>query len=167
MKHRNTLLLFLLLVLTGTAGWAGELEIFIRNKTFSGPYFSSGGQIYIPLQDLARCARLTLHSKGSAYCLFNPETGDKECPISASEPSGLVLYAGGKKTAHFPIEKGGILYAPMKDVADNLGWHYIYTPETKTVDFATRKKQVIAAPVVTQIPTFPQAYTLVNFGNPG
>jgi hypothetical protein len=128
-----------LAIFTAQAASAAEQEIYIRNRLFNGDVMWKNKEIYIPLDDFTKLAKLTLHQKGGACCLTDPAKGDEKCCLN-EEATGL--YVNGQKFEGILTGKEGRLFVPLKKIAESLGAVYAQNSSTGIIDVTFPKKGV-------------------------
>jgi hypothetical protein len=118
-----TLLAFLFLYGAAMALPAGaaQFEIFIRNRPYTGPLEQRGGSLFIPIEEFASYARLTIHKSDDAVCVTDPKTGDADCPLGKG---GKGIFVNGKPYEYNTCQKDGMNYVSLRKMADLFGATY-------------------------------------------
>jgi hypothetical protein len=86
-------------------------EIYIRNQPYGGEIIKKDQNFYIPVEQFARMARMSLRKNGNISLLLCRE--DQEAPAGMSE--GLLV--NGKPFTGPLISRDGRAFVPLKEIA--------------------------------------------------
>lgn len=142
--------------------WGRDMEIYIRNQPYSGQVTMRGNEICIPLEDFAKFAKLSLHQKGSAWCLTDPGKGDAKCPLE-TETSGL--FVNGEKFSDLLPGRDGRMLVPLKKITQAIGATYTANKDTGIIDVTFPRKGVTQQDLsaAQSAPALSTGYTLVYY----
>ncbi len=129
--HRTlrTLVVGLLLLATALVARAADLELYVKNRPFSGPTLTRGGQLHAELGALLKALGFSWTVQGGQVAIARTSGGGPALPAG-----GLQLSLDGKPLALQVVEVQGAPFVNLADLARAAGLSYRPSPQMGTAD---------------------------------
>ena len=124
------------LIITIIAPAFADIQIFVRNRPYSGELVKDNNLYYVNLEEFAKALSYNLKNIGGAWYLANPDSPYTDKLQEGVKPEkGIKVYLEGKPFAGI-LERKDKLYVELEGAAKALGCYYKQYKELNMIDIA-------------------------------